>query len=74
MTSRRPPCADCARFHALNRRSETCDAFPDGIPEAIRLGKNDHRQAYRGDHGLQWAPLRAEGVYPAADERTGVSP
>lgn len=36
-----------------------CAAYPKGrgIPEAIRFGSNDHTKPYRGDNGIQYAPL-----------------
>jgi hypothetical protein len=47
-----PPCTNCRRFHRSNRASETCDAFPQGIPACILRGGNDHRQPVPGDRGL----------------------
>jgi hypothetical protein len=32
----------------------TCEAFPDGIPDAINYGF-DHREPFPGDHGVLFA-------------------
>ncbi len=43
-----------------------CAAFPDGIPLVIWTGENDHRKAYRGDHGIRFeARKRAEDAEAA---------
>jgi len=34
-----------------------CKAFPNGIPEEIRLNKHDHKYPYKGDHGIQFEPI-----------------
>jgi len=47
------PCDLCK--HA--RENDTCDAFPDGIPEAILTGDFDHTTPYPGDHGIQFEPI-----------------
>lgn len=33
-----------------------CEAFPSGIPMAIRLGEADHRYPVHGDKGVQFSP------------------
>jgi hypothetical protein len=48
-------CAWCTRFRSEVRDQTVCDAFPEGIPEAIRLRDHDHRRPYPGDHGLRFA-------------------
>ena len=55
----RPKCLDCKHFKGGKKRGFglICDAFPDGIPEDILLGKHDHAKPYQGDHGILYEPL-----------------
>jgi len=46
-------CVNCKHFRGAN----TCEAFPDGIPEKILIGKNNHDKPVRGDHGIQFEPI-----------------
>ena len=55
-------CTRCKHLYA-ERRYE-CKAFPDGIPAAIWLGKNDHTQPFTGDHGIQF-----EAIEPKTPEQ-----
>ena len=34
----------------------TCDAFPDGIPDEILDGGDDHLESFEGDNGIQFKP------------------
>ena len=36
---------------------QKCEAFPDGIPKEILIGKHDHTKPYKGDHGIQFEPI-----------------
>lgn len=63
MTSRpMPQCLACKHwFSPLDREgddeTQTCAAFPDGIPDDIWWNRADHRQPYDGDNGIQWEAL-----------------
>ncbi|BCB96789.1 hypothetical protein JZK55_17110 [Dissulfurispira thermophila] len=51
-----PPCWKCVHFDLdawLEKDVKRCDAFED-IPEEIWQGKNDHKEAYPGDNGIQY--------------------
>lgn len=50
-----PQCCFCKH---LDRDSTewVCNAYPDGIPQSILNWDVDHRQPYRGDHGIQFEP------------------
>lgn len=54
---RAPMCLECKWFREDRAGVLTCEAFPDGIPEAIYLNQHDHREAYRGDHGKRFEPV-----------------
>jgi len=55
-------CGACVHLHPLTgeawwsptRQRRTCDAFPDGIPEAVFGNELDHRQPVDGDHGIRF--------------------
>ncbi|HEX2864524.1 MAG TPA: hypothetical protein VHN99_08135 [Deinococcales bacterium] len=55
-----PICLVCVHLDPKNGH-RTCRAFPEGIPERIRLGRLKHVNPHPGDHGLQFEadPVRA---------------
>lgn len=64
-----PVCYVCRHFHGLQpgTRTQTCDAFPAGIPAAIWANTRDHRQPVQGDHGIQFAEKPGSGGNGYAD-------
>jgi hypothetical protein len=52
-------CLACKNMVDMNH----CLAFPDGIPEPILLGENDHTEPYPGDHGIQF-----DSIWPELEE------
>ena len=65
-----PMCLTCRHFHDADDEatSLTCDAFPDGIPEAVLTGEHDHRDPYPGDRGVRYEPLDRSGLINAEPE------
>jgi len=52
-------CGDCQHVHPLGKDGILrCKAFPDGIPGEILDGKHDHKNAYPGDNGIRFEPLK----------------
>jgi hypothetical protein len=47
-----PVCTFCARW--IVGPDQKCEAFPEGIPEEIWTGENDHTSPFPGDGGLQF--------------------
>lgn len=35
-----------------------CNAYPQGIPEELLTGKVVHKTPYKGDHGIQYEPIK----------------
>ena len=50
-----PVCRFCK--HLYNVLARTCAAFPQGIPNEIWTGANDHTKPYVGDHGITFSPF-----------------
>jgi hypothetical protein len=53
-------CDGCRHLDLATKRA--CAAFPDGIPLKIWLGRHDHRTAFPGDGGIQFAPYTEEDL------------
>ena len=57
-------CSYCKHFDLDKSDYESgknvCEAFPDGIPDKIWLGQNNHKKPYKGDHGIQFEPVENE--------------
>jgi hypothetical protein len=49
-------CHLCRHRHPNPGVGMRCEAFPYGIPFAIRMGVVDHRKPVDGDRGIQFEP------------------
>jgi hypothetical protein len=51
-------CSLCKHKHrdslTFRKSFPTCDAFPNGLPEAVRKNRIDHRKALAGDNGIRF--------------------
>jgi hypothetical protein len=51
-----PVCVFCKHFFT-GKLEHTCLAFPEGIPDEIWRGDNDHKKPYPGDNGIQFEKI-----------------
>ena len=49
-----PACAVCEHWDV---GEQTCEAFPERIPDDIFRYGNDHRRPYPNDNGIRFTPL-----------------
>jgi len=53
----------CSACRHLRQGSQTCAAFPDGIPPEIWQAWRGHRLPIDGDNGIQFEQMVAVGPY-----------
>ncbi len=46
----------------------TCEAFPDGIPDTILSGIEDHRRSFPGDQGVMYEPMHSPEIISRNEE------
>lgn len=58
-TTAAPACIDCKHLHRgdPNATRNTCEAFPEGIPDVILFEGRDHRKPFKGDRGVRFEVL-----------------
>lgn len=68
MTSVPEQCLCCRHFRPVlpGYQCEAYSGYP-GIPDAILEMQHDHRQPYKGDHGIRWEP-KSQGTKHPMDE------
>lgn len=44
--------------HLILDKERSCKAFPNGIPNLILNGKNDHKKPFPGDNGILFEPIK----------------
>ena len=60
MVTLTPLCRTCKHWRRDDFSGFTCNAFPDGIPDAILESDHDHRKPYPGDNGIRYEPVKAK--------------
>lgn len=63
-----PDCLRCKHFNENYERPmgtpSRCEAFPEGIPEAIYSRGEPHTKPWPGDHGIQFEPREEPTILP----------
>jgi len=60
----RPMCLYCVHLDHVRLDVNACKAFPDGIPDGILMGFDDHRTPITGDGGIQFEQDPAQEPAP----------
>lgn len=63
-TTARPDCLSCKHFRRDDATRNACEAFPEGIPNAIIFGDRTHLRPYPGDRGLRFEPVQSVEAHP----------
>lgn len=66
-----PACRNCRHKIA---GTKNCSAFPEGIPLEIRSGKNQHREPFPGDGGIQWEPIQEKSAPQETEYKESYKP
>lgn len=53
-----PKCTECSHF--ISYKGAICEAFPEGIPDAIYVGGYDHTKPFFGDQGIRYEPIKSK--------------
>lgn len=65
MTTVFAQCYNCTHFMGGGQGVRpVCIAFPDGIPQEIRLNEVDHRKPIEGDNGIRYTPISSRVPHP----------
>lgn len=56
-----PICMLC-KWLSRDTEEPSCKAFPDGIPDEIWIGQNDHLVPYKGDHNIQFQKMTIDEI------------
>tara|TARA_R110000737_G_scaffold348421_1_gene382192 strand:+ start:852 stop:1070 length:219 start_codon:yes stop_codon:yes gene_type:complete len=54
MTIFPPQCIACIHYNSDDVVKYSCKAFPDRIPDEILEGEHDHKEPFKGDHGIRF--------------------
>lgn len=53
ISTKSTPCFTCTHMvRRFDARPLQCKAFPDGVPQEIYSGVNDHKKPFPGDNGI----------------------